>query len=141
MTIEVYQPRHFDGIERLWQECFPADPPRNRAGDAVPAKLALADGLLFVALDAQDTVIGSVMAGYDGHRGWLYAVAVTGSARRRGVGQALARRACSALAERGCAKVNLQVREGNDAAVAFYARLGFSVEPRVSLGLELRGYQ
>lgn len=134
MTIIRYRSEHFAGVEALWQACFPDDPPRNRAEVAIPAKMALDDGLFFVAESPDGGVQGTIMAGYDGHRGWLYAVAVTPGMRASGVGRALVEHACAVLAARGCSKVNLQVREGNEAVVAFYEQLGFTREPRISLG-------
>lgn len=70
------------------------------------------------------------MAGYDGHRGWLYSVAVRAVAQRRGIGAALVRSAEDALRSRGCHKINVQVREGNDAVASFYERVGYSLEAR-----------
>jgi len=137
MNVVPYRPEHFAGVNALWEACFPDDPPRNRAEAAIPAKLALNDDLLFVAEGPNGEVRGTVMAGYDGHRGWLYAVAVDPALRRQGIGQALVEHACAELAARGCGKVNLQVREGNEAAAAFYERLGFEREPRISLGRTL----
>jgi ribosomal protein S18 acetylase RimI-like enzyme len=77
------------------------------------------------------------MAGYDGHRGWIYSVAVSTAHRRRGIGSQLVRMAERALATMGCVKVNLQIMEGNEHVTAFYAALGFSVEKRVSMGKRL----
>ena len=74
------------------------------------------------------------MGGYDGHRGWLYAVAVDPRMRQRGIGRALVEHACAELAARGCCKVNLQVRNGNEAAARFYESLGFDRELRISFG-------
>jgi ribosomal protein S18 acetylase RimI-like enzyme len=79
-------------------------------------------------------VIGSIMAGYDGHRGWLYAVAVLNSHRRRGVGTALVRGAEDRLRSMGCSKINLQVRASNATVVEFYKRLGYVIEERMSMG-------
>ena len=100
---------------------------------SIPAKLAFQPDLFFVAED-EDMIVGTVMAGYDGHRGWLYAVAVSQSHRRSGVGTALVRAAESALRDLGCGKVNLQVRAGNEEVANFYDRLGYGVEERVSMG-------
>ena len=133
IRIATYAPEHFAGLDSLWREAFPDDPPRNRAELSVPAKLAEQPELLFVALDS-DAVIGSIMAGYDGHRGWLYAVAVARARRGERIGQALVAHAEAALRDRGCRKVNLQVREGNP-ATGFYERL--AVEPRISMGKTL----
>ena len=132
-TIISYRPEHFDGVQALWEEAFPNDPPWNRAETAIPAKLAVQPELLLVALEG-DAVIGTVMAGYDGHRGWLYAVAVRRSHQRQGVGQALVARAEEALKALGCGKINLQVRTTNDAVVQFYERIGYAVEDRISMG-------
>ena len=132
--IVAYRPEHFGGVAALWEACFPDDPPRNRAEAAIPAKLAMKDGLFFVAEASDGAVLGTAMAGYDGHRGWLYAVAVDPARRQRGIGRALVEHACAELAARGCGKVNLQVRDGNEAVAGFYERLGFEREPRISLG-------
>jgi ribosomal protein S18 acetylase RimI-like enzyme len=134
MRIVTYRPEHFAGVARLWEACFPDDPPRNRAEIAIPAKVSHDDGLFFVAEGASSEVQGTAMAGYDGHRGWLYAVAVEPRLRQMGIGRALVEHACAELAARGCGKVNLQVREGNEAVAAFYEELGFVREPRISLG-------
>ncbi|MBB4859999.1 ribosomal protein S18 acetylase RimI-like enzyme [Novosphingobium chloroacetimidivorans] len=137
MKVIGYQPRHFDQVDALWQACFPDDPPRNRAAAAIPAKLALGDGLLLVAEDAAGRVLGTIMAGYDGHRGWLYAVASDPGHRGKGIGRALVEEACRRLAELGCVKVNLQVRAGNQSVAEFYRKLGFGEEARISMGRAL----
>ncbi len=128
-----YRVEHFAGIDRLWRKVFPDDPPRNRADLAIPAKLALDDGLLFVA-ETEAGGVGTIMAGWDGHRGWLYAVAVDPAAQRQGIGRTLVEAALERLAARGCGKVNLQIRAGNEAVVAFCATPGFSTEPLISMG-------
>jgi ribosomal protein S18 acetylase RimI-like enzyme len=135
-SIEPYRDEHFADLSALWREAFPDDPPWNAAEVAIPAKLAVQPELLLVALDGPHAV-GSIMAGYDGHRGWLYAVAVRASHRRRGIGAALVRAAEGRLHALGCRKINLQVRATNGVVVAFYERLGFAVEERVSLGKRL----
>lgn len=133
MEIRPYQAADFDGLDALWREAFPNDPPRNRAAQSVPAKLALNDDLLFVAVE-DDQVLGSIMAGYDGHRGWLYSVAVREDAKRRGIGTALVKTAEMAMRKLGCCKINLQVRSTNTSVIAFYKGLGFAVEDHVSMG-------
>ena len=93
--------------------------------------------MLFVATEA-DTVVGTVMAGYDGHRGWLYTVAVSPERRRCGIGTALVRHAVGALCAAGCAKVNLQIRATNLEVRGFYESLGFEAEERLSMGMHIR---
>lgn len=134
--IEVYRAEHFDGVRALWAGAFPDDPPRNRAEAAIPAKLAAQPNLLLVAVDG-GAVVGTIMAGYDGHRGWLYSVAVRPSHRRAGIGTLLVKRAEHELAQLGCVKVNLQVRAQNAAIAEFYRTLGYEIEERVSMGKRL----
>jgi ribosomal protein S18 acetylase RimI-like enzyme len=131
--VTEYCSDHFEGLRALWEEAFPNDPPWNQAEVVVPAKIAIQPDLLLVAQDGGQ-VVGTVMAGYDGHRGWLYAVAVKSSHRRKGVGLMLVEEAERRLAALGCAKINLQVRATNATVTAFYRRLGYEVEERVSMG-------
>ena len=125
------------GVIALWQTVFPDDPPHSAPAKVFDAKLAIHDGMLFVATKAV-SVIGTAMAGYDGHRGWLYTVAVSPEHRRRGIGTALVRHAVGALRAAGCIKVNLQIRATNTAVRGFYESLGFEVEERLSMGMHLR---
>ncbi len=92
--------------------------------------------LFLVAVD-DDRVIGTVMGGYDGHRGWIYSMAVDERERHRGVGSVLMDEIEKALRALGCLKVNLQVVPSNSGVVDFYERLGFSVEDRISMGKRL----
>jgi ribosomal protein S18 acetylase RimI-like enzyme len=131
--INTYRENLFGGVSILWREAFPNDPPWNAADVAIPSKIAFQPELFLVAHD-NGRVVGSVMAGYDGHRGWIYAVAVLNSYQRQGIGTALVREAESRLASLGCNKINLQVRAANAAVVEFYKCLGYSVEERVSMG-------
>lgn len=137
LIIRPYDEADFDAVDHLWRACFPDDPPQNRANVAIPAKLALQRELFLVALSDDGEIIGTAMTGYDGHRGWLYTVAVDPKARRQGIGRALVDDALSRLRVLGCAKANLQIREGNEVVIAFYASLGFAVEPRTSMGMRL----
>jgi ribosomal protein S18 acetylase RimI-like enzyme len=89
---------------------------------------------LFFVARLDGLLVGTVMSGYDGHRGWVYSLAVGSEVRRRGSGTALMQHVERELASRGCPKVNLQVLASNAATVAFYEKLGYSVEERVSMG-------
>lgn len=136
IAIASYAAAHFDGIDRLWREAFADDAPRNTAAEAIPQKLKVQPDLFLVALDG-DKVVGSVMAGYDGHRGWISRVAVCRSHRGRGIARALMLDVEQRLAALGCPKVNLQVVTSNAAVVPFYERLGYTTEPRISMGKRL----
>jgi ribosomal protein S18 acetylase RimI-like enzyme len=82
-------------------------------------------------------VVGTTMAGYDGHRGWIYSVAVAPSHRRQGIASRLVVHAERALIGKGCVKINLQIMEGNESVAAFYSELGYAVEKRISMGKRL----
>ena len=130
--IRPYSDRDFDGVKSLWREAFRDDPPWNSAERSIPAKLTVQPDLFLVAVEAE-RLMGTIMAGYDGHRGWLYAVAVRQSHRRQGIGTTLVREAETRLQALGCAKINLQVRPTNAAVISLYQRLGYAVEERVSM--------
>jgi ribosomal protein S18 acetylase RimI-like enzyme len=93
----------------------------------------LRDGWFFVVV-LDGALVGTVMGGYDGHRSWVYSLAVDPQVQRRGVGTVLMRHIERELAERGCPKVSLQVLVSNVGTVEFYKKLGYAVEERVSMG-------
>lgn len=138
IPIAPYRPDQLAGVDALWREAFPDDPPRNRAEISIPAKLAVQPELLLVATDDGE-VVGSVMAGYDGHRGWIYSLAVRSTHRGRGLGVSLIEEAEARLKALGCLKVNLQVRATNERVVGFYRDRGYRIEDRISMGKSLDG--
>jgi ribosomal protein S18 acetylase RimI-like enzyme len=131
--VRKYRENDFAHVRSLWEEVFPNDPPWNKAEVAIPEKIAMQPDLLLVA-DEDGAIVGTVMAGYDGHRGWLYSVTVKPSHQRTGIGAMLVGEAERRLKALGCGKVNLQVRPTNEAVIGFYRRLGYEVEERVSMG-------
>lgn len=133
MEIRPYEEADEAAAAALWREVFPDEPAHNVPEEVIARKLAVQRELFFVAVEG-DVMVGTAMAGYDGHRGWVYAVAVKPSHRRRGIGAALMARVEEGLRAVGCPKLNLQVRASNREAVAFYERLGYAVEERVSMG-------
>lgn len=86
---------------------------------------------------SEERVVGSVMAGYEGHRGWINYLAVDPEVRRQGLGRRLMDAAESRLLELGCPKINLQVRSSNAEVLAFYDRIGFGRDDVVSFGKRL----
>ena len=135
MNIRKYVDNDAEAVKHIWGKVLPDTAHYNQPDFALEHKLAV-DDLIFVAVD-DGVVVGTVMAGYDGHRGWLYSVAVLPEHRRHGTGARLIQAALDALANIGCVKVNLQVRPDNKAVTAFYESIGFAVEPRISMGLTL----
>mgnify|MGYP000260851734 CR=1 FL=1 len=136
MKIRVYQDQDHAGVVRLWQEDEPNPSPWNDPVQAIKKKEDFQPGLLYIA-EENGEIVGTTMAGYDGHRGWIYSVVVSPAYRRKGIATELLRFAERELEKLGCTKLNLQVRDGNDGAVALYQRLGYSIEPRVSMGKRL----
>jgi len=132
LRISEFKGEHFAGVEALWQEAFPHDAPWNKASVAIPEKMRFQPNLLLVALEGLQ-VVGSAMAGYEGHRGWVSRIAVLRAHRHKGIGQALLSEAEQRLAALGCVKINLQVVESNSAVVRFYEKAGYEIEPRISM--------
>lgn len=120
-------------MTELWGSVFAGDPPRNAADRVIARKLRVQRELFFVA-ESEGRLVGTVIAGYDGYRGWVYHLAVHPDDRRRGIGGDLMHAAERALRALGCPKVNLQVRAGNEAILRFYESLGYDVEERISMG-------
>jgi ribosomal protein S18 acetylase RimI-like enzyme len=86
---------------------------------------------ILVGLNAEQTLVGSVMVGHDGHRGWIYYVASNPKCRNQGIGRLMVEAAEQWLKNRGVVKVILLVRETNTQVVDFYKHLGFETIPRV----------
>ncbi|MCZ4282857.1 GNAT family acetyltransferase [Kiloniella laminariae] len=136
MKIRTYQDRDAEGVIALWRADEPNPSSWNEPESVLLRKQAFQPDLLFVA-EENDQIIGTTMAGYDGHRGWIYAVVVAPSHRRKGIASSLVAEAERTLHKIGCLKVNLQVRKGNDAAIELYESLGYGIEARVSMGKTL----
>ena len=116
----------FAGLVRPWN-----DPKRD-----IARKLQVQRELFLVA-ELDGVIVGTVMAGYEGHRGWINYLAVDIGQRRRGIATALMRDAERRLRLVGCPKVNLQIRHENTAVQAFYAALGFKNDEVMSMGKRL----
>lgn len=128
--------KHRNQVIALWKEVFGYEADHNAPGLVIDKKLDFGDGLFFTAVNNQD-VIGTVMAGYDGHRGWIYSIAVSPTYRKEGLGSKLLSFAEEKLLEKGCMKINLQIMEGNEAVEAFYLSNGYQTEKRISMGKRL----
>ena len=136
MSIRPYTDADREAVIVLWSEVLPNSAPHNDPATSIDKKLLVGPELFLVAV-VDHLVVGTVMGGYDGHRGWVYSVAVNANYRRQGIGRDLIRELETALLERGCLKVNLQVRATNAEAVAFYERLGYRGEDIISMGKPL----
>ncbi len=117
-------------VVALWQACGLVASYNDPAADFRFARAGAASDVLVGATDARG-IVGSVMVGHDGHRGWLYYVAADPQARAHGIGRRMVQAAEAWLAQRGVVKAQLLVRETNTGVVSFYEHLGFAVTPRV----------
>ena len=135
MEIRTFQPADEAAVVGLWQECGLTRPWNDPHKD-IARKLAV-QAELFLVGALEGTVMASVMAGYEGHRGWMNYLAVAPGYRGRGFGRALVEHVEQLLRARGCPKVGLLVRNSNLEAAAFYRRLGYAQDESISLGKRL----
>lgn len=115
------------GLTRPWNDPH-ADLQRALQGTA---------STVLAACDERGRLVGTSMVGHDGHRGWVYYLAVHPEQQHRGVGRALMRASEDWLRERGVPKLNLMVRNGNEDVLAFYQALGYQDGDVVVLGRSL----
>jgi ribosomal protein S18 acetylase RimI-like enzyme len=138
MEIRQFRMSDEESVVALWTKVFGYPQPRNEPRRVIRTKLEVDDDLFFVAVREDvligTVLIGTVMGGYDGHRGWIYSLAVAPESRRQGVGSALMKHVERELQARHCLKINLQVVASNASIVAFYDQLGYAVEERISMG-------
>lgn len=140
LSIRCFEASDTDAVVALWQEAFPeyrdVTRPQRNPHLSIANKMGTQPELFFVAeFDAR--VVGTVMAGFDGHRGWMYSLAVDTSQRRLGIGSRLVAHAEAALTALGCPKVNLQVLSAKEDIRGFYEALGYRTDPVISLGKRL----
>lgn len=130
--IRAFRPDDTRSVVDLW-EVAGLTRPWNDPHQEIEHKVAVDDGLFLVAED-DDRIVGTAMGGYDGHRGWIYSVAVDPDHRGRGLGTELVSELESRLAAMGCVKVNLQVRTDNTEVIDFYHHLGYGDDHVIGLG-------
>ena len=135
MHIRPFQPNDESAVVALWHRCGLVVSQNDPARD-IALKLAWQPGLFLVGV-LDDRIVASVMAGYDGHRGWINYLAVDPVTVRQGLGRIMMDEAEAALRALGCPKINLQVRTTNAAVRAFYERIGYAVDDVISLGKRL----
>jgi ribosomal protein S18 acetylase RimI-like enzyme len=135
MEIRPFVKADSEAVIALWERCDLIRPWNDPRKD-IARKLTVQPDLFLVGvLDGH--VVAAVMAGYEGHRGWINYLAVEPGLRRGGLGRAMMAEAERRLGELGCPKVNLQIRRGNTDVAAFYARLGYVEDAVISMGKRL----
>jgi ribosomal protein S18 acetylase RimI-like enzyme len=133
--IRSYQTSDESAVIDLWHRCNLVVPQNDPQHD-IDMKRKVQPDLFFVGTDG-GRIVATVMAGYDGHRGWIYYLAVNPDYQRKQIGRRMMAKAESELQKRGCPKINLQVRTSNQAVISFYERLGFSNDDVIGLGKRL----
>ncbi len=134
-SIRSFEDKDEAAVIRLWKDCGLTTPSNDPALDIQRKKEVQRD--LFLVAEEGGQVIGTVMAGYDGHRGWINYLAVAPARQRSGLGRELMEKAELLLRAAGCPKINLQVRTTNAEAKAFYERIGFREDSVTSFGKRL----
>ncbi len=133
ITIRPFRETDQDNVIKLWEKVFPDAPLHNNPARDIRTKREVQPELFLVAL-LDDQIVGSAMAGFDGHRGWVYYLGVDPDYQRQGIGTLLMKRVESGLMGMGCPKLNLQIRANNIDVQRFYESLGYYAEDRLSMG-------
>jgi ribosomal protein S18 acetylase RimI-like enzyme len=135
MDIRVFRPEDESAVLALWERCglirLWNDPRKD-----IARKLAVQPELFLIGL-ADHTIVATAMAGYEGHRGWVNYLAVAPERQRQGLGRSMMREVERLLHSAGCPKINLQIRDTNAEAMAFYSALGYKRDEVVSMGKRL----
>lgn len=132
MQLRPYLEADEQAVVSLWQACDLTRPWNNAQKD-ISRKLKVQRELFLVG-EVEGRIVATVMAGYDGHRGWINYLAVHPDFHRKGIGSKLMEAAQTRLLELGCPKINLQVRSTNARAVGFYNSIGYVQDEVVSFG-------
>jgi len=135
MKIREYNDSDKQAVISLWDECGLIAPQNDPAKD-IERKLKVDPDLFLVGINDHG-VVASVMGGYDGHRGWINYLAVKPLEQRKGYGQQIMKAVEIRIKQKGCPKINLQVRATNQAVIEFYTSIGFGNDNVVSLGKRL----
>ena len=135
MKIRIFRPSDEAAVVALWQECGLTRPWNDAHADI--ARKLTEQPELFLLGEVGTTVVATAMVGFDGHRGWVYYLAVAPGHRKNSYGRTLMQEAERLLMERGCPKLNLLVRSSNTGVVEFYRKLGYVQDEAVCLGKRL----
>jgi ribosomal protein S18 acetylase RimI-like enzyme len=135
LTIRPFCERDTDAVIALWNASGLVRPWNDPRKD-IARKLTTQPELFLVGED-QGRVVATAMAGYDGHRGWVNYLAVEPDSRGLTYGRIMMDEAERLLEDRGCPKINVQIRAGNEAVIDFYARLGYATDDTVGMGKRL----
>ncbi|MCA9014725.1 MAG: GNAT family acetyltransferase [Planctomycetaceae bacterium] len=135
MEIREFEIRDQDAVIKLWEECNLVVAWNDPLKD-IQRKLKV-DPDLFLVGELSGSIVATVMGGYEGHRGWINYLAVSPSHQRKGFGRKIMELVELRIKEKGCPKINLQVRESNKEVIAFYEAIGYGNDRVIGLGKRL----
>ena len=135
-TIRSFRLSDKEAVVEVWRACGLTHPNNDPHQDI--ARKMKVDPEMFLVCEVDGKIIGTVMVGYEGHRGWINYLGVLPEYQGQGLGRELMDRAEAMLVERGCAKINLQIRATNTRVIQFYEAIGFKVDEVVSMGKRLK---
>lgn len=135
MNIRQFNDNDRQQVIALWQACELTRPWNNPDKD-IDRKLKFQPELFFVG-ELDSKIIASAMAGYDGHRGSVFYLAVDPKCQDSGYGKILMEHIEQTLENLGCPKLNIGIRSSNSKVLGFYKQLGYTVDEVVSLGKRL----
>jgi len=135
MDIRTFRDEDEQAVVALWRACGLTRPWNDPHKDIARKRVVQRE--LFLVGEREGRVVATVMAGYDGHRAWMYYLAVDPAHQGQGLGTLLVRRIEEEMLVRGCPKVSLLVRSTNAQVQAFYRKLGYAQDDAIPLGKRL----
>ena len=135
LIIRSFQISDEPDVIDLWH-CCDLVVPQNDPKKDIEMKLQVQPELFFVGV-ISNHIVSTIMSGYDGHRGWIYYLAVDPDFQKRGIGRRMVEKAEMKLRKLGCSKINLQVRNSNKSVIAFYKHIGFIDDDVIGMGKRL----
>ena len=124
-----------EAVIAVWRACGLTHPNNDPHKDI--ARKMKVDPDMFLVYEVDGKIVGTVMVGYEGHRGWINYLGVLPEFQGQGLGRELMERGEAMLVARGCAKINIQIRATNTKVIRFYEGIGFKIDEVVSMGKRL----
>ena len=135
LIIRSFRKSDRDGVTQLWNECDLVVPWNNPQRD-IERKLSVQPNLFLIGL-IKDEIIATAMAGYDGHRGWVYYLAVKPKYQNNGFGKLIMEEVEKLLIKMGCPKIDIMVRKTNLDAINFYKSIDYDVDEVITMSKRL----
>lgn len=135
LNVRTYSQADEASVIELWKQSGIIVPWNDPKAD-IERKLA-EEGELFLVGEFGGFIVATCMAGYDGHRGWIYYLCVAEEHRHKGYARSIMAAAEKKLQARGCPKIDLMVRNTNTAVIDFYRKLGYTQDEVVVLSKKL----